>query len=361
MTEYLRAASALARGRGALAEPLLTAAVPAMRQRVRPGVGRVRHGRPSSRPRPRSSSCCGCVAATATAMPLEMATAHAGRDGAGRHVRRARRRLRPLLGRRAAGWCRTSRRCSTTTRCWPRPTCTRWVVTGEPRYREVCERTLDFLLRELLLPERRLRLGARRRHRGRGGAHLRVDAGPDAGACSSPRRCRARHRLLRRHRARQLRGTRTCCGRPGRRPPNLESIRLRAAARRACSGRSRPATTRRSPAGTGSRWRRWPRPAGGWASPTTWMPRGAAPTFLLAAMTRRARAAAAERPRRRRPHPGLPRRPRRGRSGPARAVHRHRRAPLAGRGGAAGRRSSASGSPTPSRAGSSTRPPTASS
>jgi uncharacterized protein YyaL (SSP411 family) len=28
-----------------------------------------------------------------------------------------------------------------------------WVVTGEDRYREVCERTLDFLLRDLILPE----------------------------------------------------------------------------------------------------------------------------------------------------------------------------------------------------------------
>ena len=43
---------------------------------------------------------------------------------AGRHVRPRRRRLPPLLGRPAAGSCRTSRRCSTTTRSSPSATCT---------------------------------------------------------------------------------------------------------------------------------------------------------------------------------------------------------------------------------------------
>ena len=60
-----------------------------------------------------------------------------------RHLRPARRRLRPLLGRRA-GSCRTSRRCSTTTRCWPAPTCTAGRSTGDDALpRAVCEETLD--------------------------------------------------------------------------------------------------------------------------------------------------------------------------------------------------------------------------
>ena len=41
----------------------------------------------------------------------------ARRDGQRRDVRPHRRRLRPLLGRRASGSCPTSRRCCTTRRC----------------------------------------------------------------------------------------------------------------------------------------------------------------------------------------------------------------------------------------------------
>ena len=47
---------------------------------------------------------------------------HARRHGPRRHLRPARRRVPPLRGRRASGWCRTSRRCCTTTPCSPRPT-----------------------------------------------------------------------------------------------------------------------------------------------------------------------------------------------------------------------------------------------
>ena len=49
---------------------------------------------------------------------------HADPDGPRRHLRPARRRVPPLLGRRATGWSRTSRRCSTTTASSPRSTCT---------------------------------------------------------------------------------------------------------------------------------------------------------------------------------------------------------------------------------------------
>ena len=49
---------------------------------------------------------------------------HAARHGLGRDVRPGGRRLRALLGRPATGSSPTSRRCSTTTRCWRAPTCT---------------------------------------------------------------------------------------------------------------------------------------------------------------------------------------------------------------------------------------------
>ena len=49
------------------------------------------------------------------------------------------------------GSCPTSRRCSTTTRCWRAHTSRPHQVTGDARYREVAGSTLDYLLRELRL------------------------------------------------------------------------------------------------------------------------------------------------------------------------------------------------------------------
>ena len=49
-----------------------------------------------------------------------------------------------------------------------------WQVTGEPLFREVCEQTLDWALREMRRPRGRLLLGARRGLRGRGGQVLRL-------------------------------------------------------------------------------------------------------------------------------------------------------------------------------------------
>ena len=72
---------------------------------------------PSSRPPARSSSC-------SPAARREHVAPHARRDDARRHLRPRRRRLRPLRGGRRAGSSPTSRRCSTTTRCWRGPTCT---------------------------------------------------------------------------------------------------------------------------------------------------------------------------------------------------------------------------------------------
>ena len=51
-----------------------------------------------------------------------------------------------------------------------------WQLTGDARYREVAEETLDFVERELLTDGRRIRREPRRRHRRRGGRDLRLDA-----------------------------------------------------------------------------------------------------------------------------------------------------------------------------------------
>ena len=51
-----------------------------------------------------------------------------------------------------------------------------WVVTGRERYREVVEETLGYMLRELALARRRLRVRPRCGHGRRRGADLHVDA-----------------------------------------------------------------------------------------------------------------------------------------------------------------------------------------
>ena len=99
-----------------------------------------------------------------------------------------------------SGWCRTSRRCSTTT-----PSCSastrgraaRW-ASGSPR------ETADFMIRELRHRRGRLRLRARRRQRGRGGQVLRLDPGR-AGRGARAGRRRLGRAGLRGHRGRHLR------------------------------------------------------------------------------------------------------------------------------------------------------------
>ena len=74
-------------------------------------------GRRSSRRTPSSSS-------SSAAASWRWSTPTLDGDGRGRHVRRRRRRLPPLLRSTTTGSCRTSRRCSTTTRCSCRCTST---------------------------------------------------------------------------------------------------------------------------------------------------------------------------------------------------------------------------------------------
>ncbi len=52
-----------------------------------------------------------------------------------------------------SGSCRTSRRCSTTTRQLARVYVHAWQVTGERRYLDVALDTLDFMVRDLLTPD----------------------------------------------------------------------------------------------------------------------------------------------------------------------------------------------------------------
>ncbi len=117
----------------------------------------------------------------------------------------------------SAGWCPTSRRCSTTTRCWRART---WRATrspATPSTARIATEILDYVLREMTVARGRLLLRHRRRLRGRGGQVLRLDAR------GGPRRRWATRRTARRFcayyditRARQLGGHRAS---PTRRAP----------------------------------------------------------------------------------------------------------------------------------------------
>ena len=124
-------------------------------------------------------------------------------DGPRRDVRPARRRLRPLLGRRAAGWCRTSRRCSTTTPCCCGSTRTCGARPG-PRWPAGWRvETADFLLRELRTAEGGFASASTPTRDGVEGAHLRLDAG------AARRGARRRRRALGRRPAERHRRTGT--------------------------------------------------------------------------------------------------------------------------------------------------------
>ena len=53
----------------------------------------------------------------------------------------------------AAGWCRISKRCSTTTPCSSRCYLDAFQVTGDAFFRDVAEETLDYSSREMTSPE----------------------------------------------------------------------------------------------------------------------------------------------------------------------------------------------------------------
>ena len=97
----------------------------------------------------------------------------------------------------AAGWCRTSRRCSTTT-----PSCSASTPAGAGRLGErVAGRDRRLPAPRAAHRRGRLRLRARRRHRGRRGQVLRLDPGP-ARRGARRRRRRVGGAAARGHRAR---------------------------------------------------------------------------------------------------------------------------------------------------------------
>ena len=110
-------------------------------------------------------------------------SADALRDGRGTCEAMARGGMYDQLGggfarysrRRRAGWCRTSRRCSTTTRCCCGSTRTSWRATGDPLARRVAEETADFLLRDLRTDEGGFASALDADTRRRRGPDLRLD------------------------------------------------------------------------------------------------------------------------------------------------------------------------------------------
>ena len=188
-------------------------------------------GARSSR-RPMASSCC-CAR---TARTGDRRRAAHGRDHAStpwprRHLRPPRRRLRPLLGRRALAGPALREDALRQGAAGPRLPARAGRSPATPRYRQVLDETIGYVLRDLRHRRRRLLLRRGRRLRGRGGEVLRL----------ARRRGRA---TVRRRRRRRRRSSGTASPKAG----NFEGANiLHRPARR------RPAAARRGRAGPAPR------------------------------------------------------------------------------------------------------------
>ena len=150
LTTHLREATEPAPGAVDL-DAALTRVTDQLAADLRPRVGRLRA-------RAQVSARHAAPAPPAGAPPWRRPRApdgspHTRRHGARRDVRPAGRRLLSLLDRRGAGWCRTSRRCSTTTRCSRAPTSRPIRSPGDPFYRQVATEVLEYVLRDMTAPE----------------------------------------------------------------------------------------------------------------------------------------------------------------------------------------------------------------
>ena len=120
-------------------------AVARLRAARRPCSAAASAARRSSRP-PRRSSCCSPAASPrSSSATLDAMVAGGIYDQLGGGFAR--------YSVDAAGSSPTSRRCSTTTRCSPAPTCTAGRRSATSATAAVCEETLDWALREMRGPE----------------------------------------------------------------------------------------------------------------------------------------------------------------------------------------------------------------
>ena len=204
----------------------------------------------------RFACCCAQHRRTGDAEALRMATLTLEKMAGGRHLRPARRRLSPLLDRRALAGA-ALREDALRQRAARRRL--RRGLPGRPGARDfarVARETLDYVLREMTAPDGGFYSATDADSEGRrvrGGEVLRlVDAGDRERLGPGPTPTRF-VRPLRRHRRRQLRGARTSC--TSRAPTRtswaaLADARARALRRARPPARRRCATRRSWPPGT---------------------------------------------------------------------------------------------------------------
>ena len=168
---------------------------------------------------------------TGQPMALQMVAAHRRRRWRAAECTTNSAADSPATASTPTGWCRTSRRCSTTTRCCLRAYLHWWRISGDPLARRIATRDGRFPVARSAHARGRVRVRARRRYRRRRGR--RPTSGRPAAARS---RCSGRTTAptppccSRRHRRGHLRARRldaAAAERPGRRAAAGRTIRAR--------------------------------------------------------------------------------------------------------------------------------------